>query len=170
MALSPTTGTPHISYYDNTKGDLKLAFPTTASGDCGPSQNWSCNTIAFQNTTDYGLQSALDFTESGTWGIAYINSTANQPEFRGIPSPGAQEIFWNPIELAGAAISVLPSLRYGQSNVAHVSYGLIDLNQGKGYIKYAKAVGLGGNCGGGQWQCDNVVQVSTIGAAMYNTL
>lgn len=169
LALEPSSGTPYISYYDNDHGDLKLAFPTTG-GDCGPDNDWSCNSASFQNTTDYGLQSSLSFNSAGKWGVAYANTTAGRVDFRGIPSIGAQEMFWAPIEPSGLSIAALPSLRYDSKDAAQLSYGLYDANVGKSYLKYAKAVGLGGTCGEGIWRCENIVEVSGAGFALFNSL
>lgn len=170
LALQPATGKPHISYYDDTNGDLKLALPVPAgSGDCGPQNGWSCNSIAFQNTVDYGLQSSIDFPATGTWSIAYANTTLGSNAFRGIPAPLADEEFWEPIEAPGN-IAVANTMRFDQNGVSHVSYGFVDTNAGKAYIKHAMYHGLGGNCGGGLWQCSIVVETSGQGLTMYNTL
>jgi hypothetical protein len=171
LALEPGTEAPYISYYDNTLDDLKLAFPVTSGGDCGPANTWSCNSLAFQNTTDFGAYSSLDFNSVGQWGIAYSDFTLGHNAFRGIPAAGATDLFWSPIEPpTGNGFVVQNTLAYNQSNVGHVSYGFLDFNVGGTFIKHAEYVGLGGNCGGGVWQCDGIVETSGLGFAVYNTM
>ncbi len=170
LALEPGTDDPHISYYDNTLKDLKLAFPVSSGGDCGPSNHWSCNSLAYQNTTDFGLFSSLAFNSLGQWGIAYGNSALGVNEFRGIPSVVGQELFFEPIEEPALAISLMNNLRYGENDVSHVSYGLIDINQTKAFVKHAKYVGQFGNCGYGMWQCETIIETSMTGWSLYNSL
>ena len=83
LALQPGTDKPYISYYDSTNGDLKLAFPVSGGGDCGPGNTWSCNSLAFQNMTDFGVENSIDFNSLGQWGIAYSNFTDGNNAFRG---------------------------------------------------------------------------------------
>lgn len=170
LALQPGTEKPYISYYSNTVTDLKLAFPVTSGGDCGPGNSWSCNSLYHQNNTNFGLHSSLAFNSLGQWGIAYQNATAGTNEFRGIPSATGGEIYYAPIEQPANIFTVVNNLRYGTNNVAQLSYSLIDVNQTKGFIKYAKYVGQFGNCGYGLWQCENVVQTSMTGFSLYNSL
>lgn len=170
LALQPGTEKPYISYYDNTLDDLKLAFPVTNGGDCGPGNSWACNSLAHQNSTDFGLHSSLAFTSLGQWGIAYQNVTSGVNAFRGLPSATGGEIYYAPIEQPANIFAVFNSMRYGVNDVSHVSYGLVDVNQTKGYIKHARYVGQFGNCGYGLWQCENIVQTSLTGFALYNTL
>lgn len=170
LALQPTTEKPYISYYNNTLGDLKLTFPVTGGGDCGPSNSWSCNSLTFQNNTNFGLESSLAFNSLGQWGIAYQNATDGTNEFRGIPAVGGGEIFFEPIEQPALIFNVINSLQYGANDVAQVSYGLMDINQNKGFIKHAQYVGQFGNCGYGLWRCTAVVQTSMTGFSLYNSM
>ncbi len=170
LALQPDTEKPYISYYHNTLGDLKLAFPVTSGGNCGPSHGWSCDSLTFQNNTNFGLESSLAFNSLGQWGIAYQNATDGTNEFRGIPSVGGGEIFFEPIEQPALIFNVINSLQYGANDVAQVSYGLMDINQSKGFIKHAKYVGQFGNCGYGLWRCTTVVQTSMTGFSLYNSM
>lgn len=170
LALEPGTEDPYISYYDNTQGDLKLAFPVGEGGDCGPSNRWSCNSLSFQNITDFGLYSSLAFNSAGDWGIAYQNVENGTNEFRGLPATGGQELFFEPIENPGVILTLMNNMRYSQSDVSHVSYGLLDLNQGDAFIKHAQYVGQFGNCGEGQWDCETVVETTAVGLGIFNSL
>lgn len=170
LALEPTTEDPYISYYDNTQGDLKLAFPVGEGGDCGPSDRWSCNSLSFQNITDFGLYSSLAFNSAGDWGIAYQNVETGINEFRGLPATGGQELFFEPIENSAAVLTLMNNMRYAQNGVSHISYGLLDINQGDTFIKHAEYVGQFGNCGDGQWECETVVETTANGWGIYNSL
>lgn len=169
LALEPGTEKPHISYYDNTEGDLKLAFPVSSGGDCGPGNTWSCNSLNFQNTTNFGLYSSLDFNSLGEWGIAYENVDDGANEFRGVAAPG-EEVFFEPIEEPALIFTVNNSMQFAANDVSQVSYGLIDINEAKGFVKYAHYVGQFGNCGYGLWQCDPIVQTTYAGFVIYNSL
>ncbi len=94
LALQPTTGKPYISHYDGSAGDLKLAFPVTAGGDCGPGNTWSCNSLYFQNIDTFGLFSSIAFNSLGQWGIVYSAGFLGNG-FRGIPAVGSSEVFWD---------------------------------------------------------------------------
>lgn len=170
LALESGSEDPYISYYDNDLGDLKLAFPVGEGGDCGPSNRWSCHSLSFQNITDFGLYSSLAFNSQGDWGIAYQNVENGNNEFRGIPSTGGQELFFEPIEDPALTLTLMNNMRFAQNDVSHVSYGLFDLNQSDAFIKHAQYVGQYGNCGDGQWACETVVETTAVGWGIYNSL
>lgn len=171
LALKPGTEDPYISYYDNTQGDLKLAFPVSGGGDCGPANTWSCNSLYFPNTADFGTFTSLDFNSLGHWGIVYGNLLSGVNEFRGSPAVG-QELFFEPIEDGPNSVFVIShSMQYAPNDVSYLSYGLIDVSQTKGFVKLAHYVGFGqGNCGGTFWQCEQIVQTSYDYFVIYTSL
>lgn len=167
LALQPITEKPYISYYDGTTKDLKLAFPVTSGGDCGPGNSWSCNSLWFQNTEEFGSFSSLTFNSLGQWGIAYSSSLGNA--FRGIPAPGGTEQFWADIDDTGV-IAFLNSSGLDLNEKTHVSYAALDIQTSKAYIKHAKYVGNYGNCGDYAWQCDTIVETNPLGFGVYNAI
>lgn len=169
LALHPTTEKPYISYYDGTTKDLKLAFPVTSGGDCGPGNSWSCNSLTFQNNVDFGSFSSLTFNSLGQWGITYSDNTNGTNAFRGIPAPGGTELFWSTIDDTGV-IAFLNASGLDLNEKTHVSYAALDLQTSKAYIKHAEYVGNYGNCGNNAWRCDTIVETSLAGFGVYNAL
>ncbi len=164
LALHPKSHYPYISYYDSTNKDLKLAFPVSSGGDCGPSNTWSCNSLKFQNSIDFGVFSSIDFLPDGTWGIMYRNNGDGTNNLRGMPKAGGTEAFYEPIDGFSTFTQVtVSSFHYDSSGVGHVAYIAMTATPVP-YLRYATYVGLGGNCGGNHdWQCDTITQVSMLG-------
>lgn len=160
LALQPTTGKPYVSYYDGTAGDLKLAFPVTAGGDCGPGNTWSCNSLYYQNTDVFALYSSIAFNSLGQWGIVYSAGFFGNG-FRGIPAVGSSEIFWDKIESLDLVTG--NSLAQHTSGASVVTYAA---KAGLGeptYLRLAEYTGSGGNCGDSWWSCLTLTEISGIG-------
>jgi len=154
LAIQPTTGWPHIAYYDLSQQDLKLAFPVAANGDCGPGTTWSCNSLDFVNNDDFGRWPSIAFNEAGQWGIAYLANFQASTAYRGIPASSASELFWTNIEESGG----LNSLVFSEEGVAEVAFGTIISESLK--LRYATYVGTSGNCGAGKWKCLTVDELT----------
>ncbi|HRQ40895.1 MAG TPA: hypothetical protein PLD25_23520 [Chloroflexota bacterium] len=160
LALHPTTGNPYISHYDQSAGDLKLAFPVTIGGDCGPGNTWSCNSLYFQNIDEFGLYSSIAFNSLGQWGIVYSAGFFGNG-FRGIPAVGSSEIFWDEIEpLDFVTSNSLAQYSNGTSVVSYTSKaGLGEPT----YLRLAEYTGSGGNCGNSWWLCQTITEISGLG-------
>jgi hypothetical protein len=68
-------GMPYIAYYDTTDGDLKLAY-FDGSGNCFPSNGWTCIAIDGENS-DVGYSASMVAPQhtGDSWSIAYYDKT-----------------------------------------------------------------------------------------------
>jgi hypothetical protein len=73
-------GTPYISYYDETNQNLKMAKYVGSGGNCGPSGDWSCETVD-GGTNDRGKHTSIiygcDASTSCNPRISYFDDTTN---------------------------------------------------------------------------------------------
>ena len=94
LAINPLSKNPYISYYDGINGDLKLAFPVSSGGDCGPGNTWSCNSLHYTNSETFGSYSLINFNSAGAWEISYTRtSPSTSVSFDGTPATGNTQFF-----------------------------------------------------------------------------
>ena len=163
LAINPLTQKPYISYYDGTNGDLKLAFPVASGGDCGPGNTWSCNSLKYTNTADFGLFSSIDFNSAGNWGISYVQTSPSPSvNFEGTPLPGNTQFF---ISVEGTHASYMgTSFRFSPGGVG--SFLFVSYSGGKSYLNYASYDSqYGGTCGpsNNHWDCEIISQTYLTG-------
>jgi hypothetical protein len=122
---------PHISYYDETNGDLKYAYHVGAGGNCGPSNNWQCDTV--DSKGDVGLYTSLALDESGNPHISYYDDANGDLKYA--RWDGSQ---WF-IETADGAgdVGLYTSLALDRGGNPHISY----YDAGYGDLKYAYSRG-----------------------------
>ena len=149
------SGTTYISYYDATNKDLKVAKYVGSGGNCGPDNDWSCETV--DSSSDVGKFSSIA-----------IDPTTNLPVIAywymvfpyKIKLATAWSGGWDTITVDDSHGYI--SLKIDSTGAAHISYSSSDK------LKYAKRVGSGGNCGGNNYQCDSIDVCS--GSCLYSSL
>jgi len=74
VAIDPSSGTTYISYYDATKEVLRVAVNVGSDGNCGPNNEWECQTV--DSGADFGKYSSIAVnSDSRIVGIAYYDAT-----------------------------------------------------------------------------------------------
>lgn len=166
LSVDPFTGVPHVSYYDATYKDLRVAWFIGAGGDCGPGNTWKCRTV--DSDGDVGKYNAIAVI-LGAIHIAYYDASNGDLKYAESTDP-PYHVTWrtNTVDKAifpsstGLHISVqLPyvsklSIAYHFSNPDNVDQ-----------LRYAVYVGGQGNCGYGaheaKWQCDTIQTGEGVG-------
>lgn len=122
---------PHISYYDETNSDLKYAHYVGAGGNCGPSNNWQCDTVDSQG--DVGLCTSVALDESGNPHISYYDDANGDLKYA--RWDGSQWL----IETADSAgdVGLYTSLALDGGGNPHISY----YDRSYGDLKYAYSRG-----------------------------
>jgi hypothetical protein len=85
VAINPVTGTPAVSYLDQTGVDaLGYAWYVGSGGNCTGNPAWNCTKIDMDGTYWPGYESKLAFDASGTPVIAYITGAfdADNPRLK----------------------------------------------------------------------------------------
>ncbi|MBN1668764.1 MAG: hypothetical protein JW862_16840 [Anaerolineales bacterium] len=82
LAIGPDGGM-HVSYYDETHGDLRYAkYLGDGSGNCGPNDNWHCITVDDGAGHDVGKYSSIAVHPTTGWpAIAYFDDTSNDLKY-----------------------------------------------------------------------------------------
>lgn len=160
LAINPLNQNPYISYYGATAKDLKLAFPVSSAGDCGPGNTWSCNSIQYTNTVDFGLGSSIGFDSAGNWGISYLTNNSSGLGFHGT-APSGNFQYYKTIETSYSYF--VTSFRYSASGVASFAYVAFDGISS--YLRFAHYNPRGAStCGlANQWDCETVAKVDGHG-------
>jgi len=147
------SGTTYISYYDSDNTALKMAKYVGLGGNCGPDNGWSCETV--DNSGDVGQYSSIAIDPTTNLpGIAYWDTT--------------QDLKLATAWAGGWIIIIVDrshgpiSLKIDSTGAAHIAYSKY------GELKYAKGVGSGGNCGGGNYRC--VIIDCGNGSCLYASL
>ena len=155
---------PHIAYhrdYTFPGGDvLHYAHAVDGGGNCGPANTWICEAV--DSGDGMGLYPSLDLsTPEDLPHIAYYDGTNQDLKYawylgNGMGNCGEDDWRCMVIDSAGDvgrhASFHAPD---GASQVPNIAY----YDRTNGAVKVAYWVGPGGNCAGGEWQCDTVDDV-----------
>jgi hypothetical protein len=160
VALDSDNGTSYISYYDATYGNLRMAKYVGSSGNCGPDNAWSCETV--DSVGDVGKYSsiAVDPTD-GYPIISYYDAT------NGALKLAIGYVFgWNiktiHDPLLGSA-GWYTSLKLDSTGKTRIAYYFSNL-MGADSLWYVEHVGGGaGNCTDNNYQCDPVDSGDRVG-------
>jgi hypothetical protein len=153
IALDHASSKPYISYYDAHYESLRMAKYVGSGGNCGPNNDWACETV--DHTLNVGKFSSIAIDPVDDLPkIAYYDDTSNALKL------ATNNIFgWN--------IQTIDDPLIGNAG----QYASLDLNltvnvgiayyfsqfMGPDSLRYATYVGGGtGNCGGGEYQCEIV--------------
>ena len=151
-------GRPHVSYYDATHGDLRLADWVGSEGNCGPGGSWQCQTID-GGEADVGRFSSIAASVSTRW-IAYYDATNGWLKFA-IVTEDQVDLHTVDKGVQGvSATGLYPSLVRGSVLPLYVAYHFVN-EVGVDALRVASWWGnYAGNCGFGDqegvWQCETV--------------
>jgi hypothetical protein len=160
LAINPITQKPYISYGDGLAADLKLAFPVSSGGDCGPNNTWSCNSLHYANTENFGGFSSIDFDSLGNWGISYAhNSPAAFVGFTGTPASGNTQ-FWYSVE--GLKFATYSGTNFHYSPSGRASFAYSGMYLGHPFINFAQyGTTVTSTCGTvSLWNCEIISQLA----------
>jgi hypothetical protein len=147
------SGTTYISYYDSYNKDLKMAKYVGSGGNCGPDNDWSCETV--DSSSDVGKYSSIAIDPTTNLPVIAYWAATNDLKLVAAWSGG-----WDIITVDECHGYI--SLKIDSTRAAHISYRRLIL------LMYAKRVGSGGNCGGNNYQCDDIFGCS--GDCLYSSL
>jgi len=141
-------GTTYISYYDSDNKNLKMAKYVGMGGNCGPDNDWSCETVD-DSSVDVGEYSSIAIDPTTNLPvIAYWDNDDNELMLATAWGGG-----WEIMTLAGPMAGSYASLKIDSTGAAHIAY----YRHGGVGLRYARYVGGGaGNCGEGNYQCDTI--------------
>lgn len=181
ISIAGSTTRIYVSYYDETAGDLRVAYSNT-NGNCGPDNTWQCTTV--DSAGDVGQYSSIAINPvTQQPAVAYYdvtNTNLKYVTYSCIPKPAPifiQCLWSTPItidSINNGTDGKWASLKIGTDGVAQIAYhatGTLILPPiPYTNLRYAKEVGSGGNCGpSNDWQCD-IIDVSLSQVGQYASL
>ena len=160
MALDPDDGTAYISYYDTTYDDLRVAKYVGAGGNCGPHNDWSCETVDYVGDVGRYSSIAVDPTDHYPI-IAYYDASHGALKLA-IASAVGWIIKTIDDPMLGST-GLYASLKLDSTGKPRIAYYFSNF-MGADSLWYAEYVGGGtGNCGGNNYQCDPVDSGDRVG-------
>lgn len=157
-----SSGTPWVSYYDATSGDLKVAKKVNTGGNCA-SGIWQCTTVESSGTT--GQYSAMAIDASGAPWISYYNAgTAKDlrvAHYVGTGGTGCATTAWTCVNVdTSGDVGQFSAIALDTAGNPRVSY----LNATSADLKVASYVGTGGSgCATTAWSCVTVQSTGAFG-------
>ena len=168
VAIDPSNGFTYVSYYDATNKALRMAQYVGTGGNCGPNNDWSCQTI--DSGADFGKYSSIAIDPaSGGVGIAYYDATNDKLKYAFCAS--APICNWSIYSIDKGIPNVsttglYTSLKYHSDGTPHIAYHF-DNPTNVDALMVASYVDNGGNCGigtaAGKWQCDTIQTGEGVG-------
>ena len=159
VALHPVSGAPYISYYDASHESLQMAKYVGSGGNCGPHNDWSCETV--DHTGNVGQYSSIAIDPTDNLPIISYYDATNRSLKLAIRTVFSWQIKTIYEPLLGSA-GLYSSLKLGSVDKIRIAYYFSNFS-GVDSLRYAKYVGSGGNCGGGDYQCDIVDSGDRVG-------
>jgi hypothetical protein len=174
LALDPVNGHPYVSYYNATDRDLRFAKYVGVGGNCGPSADWSCETV--DSSGDVGKSSSIDahyfpaqlpLRGRVAIGIAYYDADHSALKFSEYDCLLLNSCGWQTTTIGSADYYTggrFVSLKYDQNGHPLIAY--IADNTTYSMLNLASYLGNGGgNCGQdanhhNQWHCETVDMVA----------
>jgi len=165
VAFDPWLGLTAVSYYDATSKDLRVARYVGSFGNCGPNNDWHCQTV--DSGGDVGKYSSI-VIRYGWVGIAYHDATNGNLKVATAYSNNTAWIVYTvdkgifPISSTG----MYTSLRIDAAGTPSIAY-YFDNPTNVDALMLATGVYAGGNCGYGsavgKWQCDTIQTGEGVG-------
>lgn len=168
-AIDPGDDRLYVSYYDASGKNLRLASPAwPGSGNCGPGNSWSCQTV--DSSGDVGQYGSIAIWEGGgVWrlGIAYYDAShyaLKYAQYEKSGGPGS----WDLTTIAAGSLAdhhgLYTSLKFDVTGKPHIAYHNETLAIQQGTLGshgdaavYARYVGGGsGGCTDDDWDCQAI--------------
>jgi hypothetical protein len=160
VALDPASGTSYVSYYDATYNDLRMAKYVGSGGNCGPNNDWYCETV--DSSGDVGKYSSIAVDPTDNYPIIAYYDATNGALKLAIGSGGGWIIKTIDDPLLGST-GLYASLKLDSTGKTRIAYYFSNF-MGADSLWYAKYVGGGaGNCGGNDYQCDPIDSGDQVG-------
>ena len=172
VAIDPSNGYVYISYYNASRGDLRLArHGGIATGLCGPDFDWFCGVVESGGVdNDFGKYSSIALDPSSdAMGIAYHDAANGKLKFAYYPD---RKTFAKTIVTIDEGIidvswtGLYTSLQYSSGGTAYIAYQFNNPS-GVDALMLAYPVPGVGNCGigaaEGNWQCDTIMLGDGVG-------
>ena len=158
VAIDPDNGITYISYYDATYKDLRMAKYVGSGGNCGPNNDWSCETV--DHGGDVGKYSSIAVDPTDNYPIIAYYDATNGALKLAIGSGGGWIIKTIHDPLLGAGSYA--SLKLDSTGKTHIAYYFKQFYGNS--LFYAEYVGGGaGNCTDNDYQCDSIDSGDQVG-------
>jgi hypothetical protein len=155
-------GTTYISYYDSSNKNLMMAKYVGSGGNCGPDNDWSCLTL--DSGADVGQYNSIAIDPTTNLPkIAYYD--ASEKALKLAKANGVWSSTTIVSSLSGS-IGRYASLKIDSTGAEHIAF-YYDYGPYSS-LRYARYVGGGGNCGGGNFKCDIIH--TGVGVGQYASL
>ena len=174
VAIELSSGKTYISYYDATNQALRVAVNVGSGGNCGPNNDWLCQTV--DSGADVGKYSSIAVNpQTGGIGIAYYDATKGKLKYAycaSTPACSSWSIYTvdkgnYPVSNAGLYTS-LKFAPNGRPVIAYYFEKLSSLDDLK--VAYHMFEHELGNCGydffgvvNKEWQCDTIQTGEGVG-------
>ncbi|TFG68999.1 MAG: hypothetical protein E4H27_07485 [Anaerolineales bacterium] len=153
IALHPVNGRPYISYYEASHQMLRMASYVGTGGNCGPKNDWQCETV--DHTGNVGMYSSIAIDPVDNLPIISYYDASN-----GALKVAVMTVFdWvfktidDPDLVSAGRYNSLKLSSTGKPRIAYYISNIMGIDS----LWYAKYVGGGtGNCGGNDYRCDIV--------------
>ncbi len=160
VAIDPVNNTTYISYYDETYKDLRMAKYVGSGGNCGPNNDWSCETV--DSAGDVGKYSSIAINpvmQRVRVRIAYYDATNGALKLAYKSGLGwIIKTIHDPLLGAGS----YASLKIDSTGKTHIAYYFKQFFGNS--LFYAEYVGGGaGNCTDNDYQCDSIDSGDQVG-------
>ncbi len=161
VALDPANGTAYISYYDATYGNLRMAKYVGSGGNCGPNNDWACETVD-NSAGDVGKYSSIAVDPTDNLPIIAYYDASNGALKLAIGS-GVGWIFktiHDPFLGSAGSYASLKLDSTGKTRIAYYFFNVMTDDN----LWYAEYVGGGtGNCTDKDYQCDSIDSGNHVG-------
>jgi hypothetical protein len=162
MIAFDATGSPWVSYYDNTLKDLRVARYVGSGGTGCASAAWTCTTV--ETAGDIGHYAMIAFDVSGIGWISYLDNTnfdLKIARYVGSGGTGCASTAWtcSAVDSAGD-VGYYSSIEFDSAGNPWISYIYNTTTD----LKVARYVGSAGTgCASAAWTCAAVDTANAVG-------
>jgi hypothetical protein len=169
VAYDPYYDATYVSYYDATNQALRIARDDRATSNCGPGDEWYCQTLDTSGANVGRYSSIAVRPDGGGMGIAYHDATNSSLKYLKFDNPRLWVYQVATIDRGIAPVSntgLYPSLRYSDSDQPFIAY-YFDNPGGVDALMLAYYSVASGNCDRGdlpdEWRCETIITGEGVG-------